>query len=292
MQGIILKAISGFYYVEADEKVYECKARGRFRSEKITPLVGDRVEFTPDGDKGTVDGILPRKNELARPPVSNIDKLFIVSSAKTPSPSALLIDRLTALCAYKSIEPIILFNKNDLEDLSSWCDIYKNAGFKTISCSAKSGEGIDEIRKELKNSVSAFSGNSGAGKSSLLNILFKDLKLSVGEVSEKLGRGRHTTRHVEVYALDGEILIADTPGFSSLEPDKEDIYYKDSLADCFTDFERYASECRFADCKHIGEKGCAVCEAVKNGEIEKTRHASYLTIYEELKDLKAWNIKK
>lgn len=292
MQGIILKAISGFYYVESDERIYECKARGRFRSEKITPLVGDRVEFTPDGDKGTVDGILPRKNELARPPVSNIDKLFIVSSAKTPSPSALLIDRLTALCAYKNIEPIILFNKNDIEDMSAWCDIYKNAGFKTISCSAKSGEGIDEIRKELRNSVSAFSGNSGAGKSSLLNILFEDLKLSVGEVSEKLGRGRHTTRHCELFRHGFSGYVADTPGFSSLEPDKEDIGFKEALADCFIEFEGYSGLCRFADCKHVGEKGCAVCEAVKTGDIEKTRHTSYLTIYEELKDLKAWNIKK
>ena len=292
MRGIILKAISGFYYVECDEKIYECKARGRFRSEKITPLVGDRVEFTPDRDKGTVDEVLPRKNELARPPVSNIDKLFIVSSAKTPSPSALLIDRLTALCAYKNIEPIIVFNKNDLEDLSAWCAIYKNAGFKTISCSAKSGEGIDEIRKELENSVSAFSGNSGAGKSSLLNVIFKDLKLSVGEVSEKLGRGRHTTRHCELFRHEFSGYVADTPGFSSLEPDKDDLGFKEALADCFPEFESYSGACRFADCLHIGEKGCAVCEAVKNGELEKTRHASYLTIYEELKDVKAWNIKK
>ncbi len=292
MKGLILKAISGFYYVESEGKVYECKARGKFRNVKLTPLVGDMVEITVDGEKGTVDAVLPRKNELARPPLANIDKLFIVSSAKTPAPSALLIDRLCALCAYKNIEPVILFNKNDLEDLSSWCAIYRNAGFKTISCSAKSGEGIDEIREELKDSVSAFSGNSGAGKSSLLNILFKGLALSTGEVSEKLGRGRHTTRHCELFRHEFSGFVADTPGFSSLEPDKEDINFKEALADCFTDFEKYTSDCRFADCKHIGEKGCAVCEAVSRGEIEKTRHDSYLTIYEELKDLKAWNIKK
>ncbi len=292
MQGLILKAISGFYYVECDGKIYECKARGRFRNDKLTPLVGDRVEVTVNGDKGTVDVILPRKNELARPPLANIDKLFIVSSAQTPAPSTLLIDRLCALCVYKNIEPIIIFNKNDLEDLSKWCSIYKNAGFKTISCSAKSGEGTDEIRQELKNSVSAFSGNSGAGKSSLLNILFEDLALSTGEVSEKLGRGKHTTRHCELFYHEFSGYVADTPGFSSLEPDREDLTFKESLSECFPDFEAYSDSCRFADCRHIGEKGCAVCEAVGRGEIEKTRHVSYLTIYEELKDLKAWNIKK
>ncbi len=292
MQGIILKAISGFYYVECDGSLYECKARGRFRNEKLVPLVGDRVEITLDGDKGTVDTVLPRRNELSRPPLANIDKLFIISSAQTPTPNALLIDRLTALCAYKNIEPIIVFNKNDLDDLSSWCSIYRNAGFKTISCSAKNGEGIDEIREELKNSISAFSGNSGAGKSSLLNILFKELKLSTGEVSEKLGRGRHTTRHCELFKHEFWGYVADTPGFSSLEPDKEDLAFKESLADCFIEFGDYSGLCLFADCSHIGEKGCAICEAVKRGDIEKSRHASYLTIYEELKDLKAWNIKK
>ena len=292
MQGLILKAISGFYYVENGEKIYECRARGRFKNQKLTPLVGDRVEFSPVGEKGTVEGILPRKNELYRPPVANIDKLFIVSSAQTPAPNALLIDRLTALCAYKNIEPIILFNKNDLEDMGEWTAKYKNAGFKTITCSAKSGEGIEEIRQELKNSVSAFSGNSGAGKSSLLNLLFSEFKLSTGEVSEKLGRGRHTTRHCELFRHEFSGYVADTPGFSSLESDKDDIDFKEALPECFIDFENFRNDCRFSDCQHLGEKGCAVCEAVEKGLIEKTRYESYLTLYEELKDIKAWNIKK
>ena len=293
MNGLVIKAISSFYYVETeDKKVFECKARGKFKNDKTTLLVGDRVEFTPDGEKGVVEAVLPRKNMLSRPPLANIDKLFIISSSVVPSPSALLIDRMTALCAYKNIEPVILFNKNDLEDVGEWCRIYTAAGFKTIACSAVSSEGIEEITKELSGCICAFTGNSGAGKSSLLNKIFPELSLSTGDVSEKLGRGRHTTRHSELFAHSFGGYVADTPGFSSLEADRDDLEFKESLGDLFTDFEPFKYDCRFNDCKHIGEKGCAVCDAVKAGQIEQTRYSSYLTIYDELKDIKAWNIKK
>ena len=292
MKGLIVKALSGFYYVETEQGIIECKARGRFRSEGQTPLVGDRVEISLSGEKGTVDTILNRKNMLFRPPVSNIDKLFIVSSSVTPTPNTLLIDRMTAICAYKNIEPIILFNKNDLENVEKWCKIYENAGFKTIACSAVNGQGIDQIKEELKNCISAFTGNSGAGKSSLLNVIFPTLNLSTGLVSDKLGRGRHTTRHTELFAHDFGGYVADTPGFSALEADKDDLNFKEQLSSLFPEFLNYTSGCRFTDCAHIGDKGCGVCSAVEQGLIEQTRYASYKTIYNELKDLKAWNIKK
>ncbi len=293
MEGLIIKAISGFYYVETEDKqLFECKARGKFKNNNQSLLVGDRVEIVPDGDKGVIDAVKQRKNALSRPPVANIDKLFIVSSSVVPAPSTLLIDRMTALCAYKNIEPVIVFNKNDLEDVTPWCSIYKNAGFKTIACSAVSGEGVEEITRELGGCISAFTGNSGAGKSSLLNKIFPSLALGTGDVSEKLGRGRHTTRHTELFPHNYNGYVADTPGFSSLEADKDDLNFKESLSSLFFEFEPFAASCRFSDCKHIGEKGCAVCSAVKNGEIEETRYKSYITMFEELKDVKAWNIKK
>lgn len=292
MNGLIIKALSGFYYVETESGIVECKARGRFRNENESPFVGDRVEISLVGNKGTVDKIFQRKNLLSRPPVANIDKLFIVSSSVTPTPNTLLIDRMTAICAYKNIEPVILFNKNDIEDVSHWRSIYLNAGFKTIACSAKSGEGVEEIKTELKNCISAFTGNSGAGKSSLLNIIFPDFNLSTGDVSDKLGRGRHTTRHIELFKHEFYGYVADTPGFSSLDTDKTDLAFKEGLCGFFPEFQTLGEECRFADCAHIGEKGCAVCSAVDRGEIEKSRYQSYITIFGELKDLKAWNIKK
>ncbi len=292
MSGLIIKALSGFYYVLTDEGIVECKARGKFRNDRLTPLVGDRVEITAADGKGTVDSIYERKNQLDRPPVANIDKLFIISSAVTPAPNMLLIDRLCALCEFKGIVPIIVFNKSDAGDVSSYADKYRRIGYKTIECSAVLGEGIDELLSELKDSVTAFTGNSGVGKSSLLNVLFPTLSLDTGEVSEKLGRGRHTTRHTELipHAYGG--FVADTPGFSSLEEDMKSIELKDALADCFPEFDEYIGLCRFSDCKHIGERGCAVCEALKNGCIDSERYASYITLYDELKDLKPWNTAK
>ena len=292
MRGLIIKALSGFYYVLTEVGVVECKARGKFRNDKLSPLVGDNVEITIQDGKGTVDKIYGRKNQLDRPPVANIDKLFIVSSATTPSPNLLLIDRLTAICEFKSIVPIIVFNKTDAGDVSFYSQKYRSVGYKTIECSAILGSGIDEFLNELKNSISAFTGNSGVGKSSLLNVLFPELSLETGEVSEKLGRGRHTTRHTELIAHPFDGFVADTPGFSSLEEDMKSIEFKDALADCFTEFRDFVGLCKFADCKHIGERGCAVCGATDSGEIDKDRYASYLTLYNELKDLKPWNITK
>lgn len=293
MNGIIIKAISGFYYVSDGEKTYECKARGSFRESGVSPLVGDRVEFEQtEEEKGLVTAVLPRKSLLSRPPVANIDKLFIVSSYKKPAPNAYIIDKLTALAEYKEIEPIIVFNKCDIGGFEDWERIYKTAGFKVFTVSAESGEGIEHLKKELKNFVSAFTGNSGVGKSSILNALFGEMKLETGAVSDKLGRGRHTTRHTELFALPEGGFVADTPGFSSLEYDCADYEFKENLVYYFRDLKQYADGCRFTSCTHTCEKGCNIIRAVQNGEIAESRHRSYIALFEELKDLKPWNTPK
>lgn len=289
MKGIIIKALSGFYYVDNGEKIYECKARGNFRKSGISPLVGDKVEIEVIDEKhGVVDNITERKNVLLRPNVANIDKLFIVSSYKTPAPNTFIIDKITAIARYNNIEPIIVFNKCDMGDFSEWLKIYKNAGFKTYAVSAKTGEGIAELKNELSDCVSAFTGNSGVGKSSILNALFGDSIIKTGEVSETLGRGRHTTRHIEAYKLSFGGFVVDTPGFSSLDYVMTDYSFKESLPKLFYDFSDYIYDCRFTGCSHTKEKGCAVIEAVQSGKIEESRHQSYLQLFEELKDLKPW----
>lgn len=294
MKGLLTKAIAGFYYVHIDGVVYECKARGNFRKEGISPLVGDMVEITVDSNsKGVIQSIYPRKNSLIRPAVANLDKLFIVSSYTTPSPNLFIIDRLTALCIFHNIKPVIVFNKCDLGDFKDLREIYEKSGFTTAVVSAQTGEGTDVLKEELSNCVSAFTGNSGVGKSSLLNLLFPSLCLQTGEVSDKLGRGRHTTRHTELFSHSFGGYVADTPGFSSLDSQLGSLEFKERLVECFPDFENFTDGCRFKDCAHIGEKGCGVCQAVKDGYIQKSRHDSYCTLFDELKDLKSWeNTKK
>ena len=293
MKGLILKAISGFYYVFADGKIFECKARGNFRNKGESPLVGDSVEISCQNDeKGVIENIYERKNSLVRPAVANIDKLFIVSSFVTPAPNTLIIDRLTAICAFHSITPVIVFNKCDLGDFSSYKAIYEKSGFKTLVVSAQTGQGVEELKCELEGCISAFTGNSGVGKSSLLNVIFPDLNLQTGEVSDKLGRGRHTTRHTELFAHSYNGYVADTPGFSSLDTQYLSIEFKEKLIECFPDFSDFIFDCQFADCAHIGEKGCGVAKAVKEGKIEGSRYESYVAIYNELKDLKSWQVTK
>ena len=293
MNGLIIKALSSFYYVEANGDVYECKARGNFRKSGFSPLVGDRVEIEVlDAKHGVINSILPRKNALKRPNVANIDKLFIVSSFSTPAPNTYIIDKMTAIARYNDIEPIIVFNKADMGDFSKYEQIYNNAGFKTYVVSAQNGNGMDMLIAELKDSVSAFTGNSGVGKSSILNYLFGNKNIATGDVSEKLGRGRHTTRHIEAYKLDCNGFVVDTPGFSAIEHDADDYNFKDCLAECFYDFGDNIFGCKFTSCSHTKESGCKVIEAVQNGKIEPSRHKSYIEIFEELKDLKAWKTTK
>ena len=291
-KGIIVKALSGFYYVDIGEAVIECRARGLFRKSNDSPLVGDNVEIDvlPDGS-GVVNSILPRKNFLKRPPIANIDKLFIVSAYSTPAPNTFVIDSMTAIAEDKNIEPIIVFNKCDVGSFDDIADIYKKCGFRVYVVSAATGEGIDGIREELKNSVSVFAGNTGVGKSSLLNALFSDLLLKTGDVSEKLGRGRHTTRHVQLFSSGDNGFVADTPGFSSIDIEESDLIFKENLQFAFREFSDYIGCCKFTSCTHTGERGCAISSALERGEIEASRYENYKRLYSELSKFKEWEIK-
>lgn len=293
MNGLIVRAISSFYYVDCEDRIYECKARGNFRKTGISPVVGDRVSFSlTDGEHGIVESVEKRKNILNRPIIANIDKLFIVSSYSVPKPDTLMIDRLTAVCLFNNIEPIIVFNKCDMGDFENYKKIYNNSGFKTYIVSALTNEGIKDIKSEVQNCISAFAGNSGVGKSSILNAVFGELSLKTGEVSDKLGRGRHTTRHTQLFKTEYGGYVADTPGFSSIEVEDNTYEFKVHLAESFPDISKFADTCKFTTCTHTCEKGCGVLKAVEDGKLEKSRHNSYKQIFYELKDVKKWNSDK
>ncbi len=290
--GKIIKGIGGFYYVDTGNEIYECKARGNFRKQGISPLVGDNVEISiNDNAENTIDTIYPRKSELIRPPLANLDQLFIVSSLVEPKINTVIIDNLTAIAEYKKIEPIIVITKTDLDtSAKKYKQIYEGAGFNVVICNNTTGEGGEEIRKLLNNKCSAFTGNTGVGKSTLLNNIFPELKLKTGEISKKLGRGKHTTRHCELFKADNGY-IADTPGFSSLEFKQIEKILKDDLPYCFREFEEYIGYCKFSTCTHTNDKGCAIVDAVNNGKISKSRHESYISMYNEVKDIKEWELK-
>jgi len=292
INGTIIKGIGGFYYVEAADTLYECKARGVFRKNKVTPFVGDRVTVSLEKDgTGTIEEIFPRKNSLVRPPVANIDQLVIVVSICDPSPSTLIIDKTIAAAEDKGIEPVIVISKSDLKDCQWLNDIYQTTGIPLLTISSATGEGIEEVEKLLKGKISAFTGNSGVGKSSLLNRIDSRFHLQAGEISQKLGRGRHTTRQVEFLKLGENTYVADTPGFSSISVERYDLVKKENLQYCFREFEPYLNQCKFVSCSHTCEKGCAVLKAVEEGMISKSRHESYVAMYNEVKDLKEWNMK-
>ena len=291
-EGIIRKALSGFYYVDDGQSVITCRARGKHRHAKITPLVGDRVRFTPLEDgSGALDEILPRKNEFYRPAVANIDLLVVVASQAAPVTDPFLIDRVAAIAAARGCETLVCVNKCDLEPGEDLAGIYERAGFQTLRVSAQTGEGIEALRQAIAGKVCAFTGNSGVGKSSLLNALEADFDLATGEVSDKLGRGRHTTRHVELFRLSRGTLAADTPGFSSFDVDKLELARKEELQYAFREFAPCLGKCQFQDCAHVKEKGCAVLAAVRSGEIPATRHQSYVRLYEQAKAIPDWQRK-
>lgn len=291
-EGIIIKGIGGFYYVEAAGEIFECKARGLFRKSGIKPLAGDFVTISiNENAENTIDQIHERKSVLVRPPVANVDRLFIVSSVCEPKPVLLIIDRLTALAVNQGIEPVVVFTKNDLDDAESYVEIYKKAGIKAFSVSSVNGEGVNLIKAELKGHISAFCGNSGVGKSSLLNAIDPDLSLKTGEISDKLGRGRHTTRHSELFKVEGGY-VADTPGFSSFETDETELILKDDLPYAFKEFEPYFGQCKFSSCLHVKDKGCRIIQAVKDGDIPSSRHESYCSMMEQAKNIKEWELKK
>lgn len=288
LKGIITKGIGGFYYVEVANATYECKARGLFRKNRITPLVGDTVEISVNENaKNTVDVICERKNFLLRPPVSNIDNLIIVVSTVEPKPNFLVIDKLIAMAEYKNIEPVIVVSKTDIGDYNDIVDTYKNSGIPLIII--ENDNDIERVRGLMKSKITAFTGNSGVGKTTLLNKLDSRLNLSTGAISEKLGRGRHTTREAQLFNVCGGYVI-DTPGFSSLDFSKTEIIKKDDLPYCFREFKEFLGSCRFSTCSHTCDKGCKICEAVEKGEISKSRHNSYITLYNQAKEIKEWEL--
>lgn len=290
MTGRIRKALSGFYYVDAPEGLLACRARGKFRKEGVSPLVGDRIEYTVlSGGEGVIEAVLPRRNAFERPAVANIDQLVIVASEAVPRTEPYLIDRMAAIAALKNCGVLVCVNKCDLAAGEALYDYYTRAGYPVVCVSAKTGEGIETLRAAMFDKLSAFTGNSGVGKSSLLNALDKDCRLRVGEVSKALGRGKHTTRHVELYRLADGAEIIDTPGFSSFDVDSVSMELKLRLPEAFPDFAPYLSGCRFSGCSHTKEQGCAVLEALREGKLVRGRHESYLRLYDELKDLKEWN---
>lgn len=292
LTGLIVKAISGFYYIEAADTLYECKARGVFRKKGISPVVGDRAEITVYEDgTAAIETILPRKNELIRPPLANLDRLFIVSSVCEPSPNRLMIDKITAVAVEKGIEPILVFTKADLADVTELLDTYRSIGMTAFGYSIHSPQDREQLCALLKGKVSAFTGNTGVGKSSLLNSLFPDLTLETAEISHKLGRGRHTTRHCELYKVGGGY-VADTPGFSTVDIERYEVIMGEDMAACFPEFREYLTQCRFSTCSHTCEKGCAVLAAVQAGHIPASRHHSYRAMYEEIRNIPAWEMKK
>ena len=291
-EGVIQKALSGFYYVNTGRELLTCRARGRFRKEGVTPLVGDRVEVRELGNgEGFVEAILPRKNDFTRPAVANIDQLVVIASGAIPKTDPFLIDRVAAIAALKGCGVGVL-NKCDLNSADDLYGIYTAAGFPTVRVSAETGEGIGELLPLISGKLSAFTGNSGVGKSSILNALDPEFHLQVGDVSQALGRGRHTTRHVELYHLSCGADVVDSPGFSSFETDELNLELKHHLPETFVEFRPWLDQCRFVGCSHTREAGCAVLEAVRAGQIQKSRHASYVRLYEELKPLQDWQEKK
>ena len=293
IEGIILKGIGGFYYVDTAEGLIECKARGRFRKTVGKPIVGDRVtlEIQPEDGTGYLQTIAPRKNSLIRPAVANLDLVVAVASAAPPVTDPFLIDKVTAIAVHKNMDALVVINKTDVNPGDELYETYRRSGIEVLRVSAHTGEGIDALRERIRGRVSAFAGNSGVGKSSVLNRLDSSFGAEVGAISDKIGRGKHTTRHVEMFPLDEDTYVIDTPGFSSFDTEELDLELKARLPETFPEFAPYLGQCRFVGCSHVKEKGCAVLQAVKDGRIPASRHRSYVRLYDELKDLRDWQHK-
>ena len=289
--GRIIRSLSGFYEVQTAEGMVTCRARGSLRRTGETPLTGDMVGISVEKGKGMVEKILPRRNQFVRPAVANVDALVVFAANVNPVTEPFLIDRVAAIAGDQEVEVILCINKCDLDPAVDLVRIYRHAGFQVICASAETGDGVEPLRDLIRGKLVAFTGNSGVGKSSILNRLCPELNLPVGEVSEKLGRGRHTTRHVELYHLGEETYVADTPGFSSFDTDQMDVMLKENLQYAFPDFGPYIGSCQFHDCSHRKEPGCAVTEALANGEIEASRYDSYLKLYEKASQIKLWELK-
>ena len=290
MQGVIISSFGDSFKVLTDSGEYTCRARGVLRNKDLCPICGDRVSVELEGGEAVISNIFPRKNEIVRPPLANLDRLVFVLSTVDPVPNLRMLDKFTAVSVYKGIAPVIVFTKTDRCGSEKYEDIYRGI-FPVFSVNNITGEGADELFNELVGSFSALTGNSGVGKSSLLNRLCPEAGAETGEISRKLRRGRNTTRRTEIYPLKGGGYIADTPGFAAFSTDRYDIIFKDELADCFPEFGDYIGSCRFPDCSHTKEQGCAVLEAVKSGKIRQSRHLSYCEMYEEARKIRPWEVK-
>lgn len=289
--GRIVRSLSGFYEVQTPTGVVTCRGRGSLRRGGESPLTGDMVEITVEGGKGMVERILPRKNSFIRPAVANVDALVVFAANVNPVTEPFLIDRVAAIAGDQGVEVYICINKCDLDPAVDLERIYTRAGFPVIRASAQTGEGVAQLRSLLSGKLTAFTGNTGVGKSSMLNALCPGLELATGQVSQKLGRGRHTTRHVELYALDENTYVADTPGFASFDTEQMEVILKENLQYAFRDFAPYLGDCQFHDCSHRAEPGCAVRQAVEAGEIEASRYKSYLQLYDQYSRIKEWERK-
>lgn len=292
MEGTIVKALSGFYYVSCDEQVYECKARGKFRLDGTSPLVGDKVSFAIDQNgKGFIEKVFDRKNSFIRPAVANIDALVFVAANTNPVTDPFLIDRVSVIAEEAGCELLVCINKVDIDTADGLYTIYTGSGFTTLRTSAATGLGIAKLKAALKGKISAFTGNSGVGKSSILNSIVPEFNIEVDAVSSKLGRGKHTTRHVELYDIGDDTFIADTPGFASFDIEMMQTIDKQELQYDFREFKKYIGNCRFNDCAHMKEPGCAVTEALQRGEIQQSRYQSYKRLYELSAQNNFWETK-
>lgn len=280
MQGVIIKGIGGLYFVDIEEVVYECKARGKFRHKGLKPMIGDEVIIEEEDGKGVIVDILPRRNELLRPAVSNVTQAFVVVTSKNPDLNVELLYKFLLLCEYNNVKPIICFNKMDIEMENSFKmgEILSKVGYEVLYLQGKFGKGIGELKEKIHNNITVFCGPSGVGKSTILNKVMGRETMKTGNISDKLKRGKHTTRHSELVRVEGGFLV-DTPGFSSLELD---FIPKDELQHLFPEFEHYKHECRFNNCMHFKEPGCAVKEAITEGEINEERYNFYIKILSEL----------
>ncbi len=288
ISGVITKGIGGFYYVNTKDGVIECRARGVFRKKGFTPLVGDsvKIELNRENPKtGVVSVVKERKNQLIRPAVANVTQMAVVVAFENPRPNTYILDKLIASAEFIGLKIVICFNKSDLSDEREITEIYRNAGFDVIELSATQNENTDELRRFLKDEITVFAGNSGVGKSSLLNLMLNKEIFETGEVSSRVERGKHTTRHSELVALPFGGYIIDTPGFSSFDINTVPL---DALSRMFREFNEYTDGCKFLDCSHTTEPGCLVIEAVESGKISKSRHESYKLLYDEIKSIKKW----
>lgn len=288
-ENIILKSIGGFYYVKCGDRIVECKAKGKFRNLSLSPVAGDTVDIEEDGSSRVISDIHPRKNRFVRPPFANLDLLVMVVSTVDPAPNFLVIDKMCAIARHKNVQVALVITKTDMAEYRHLRQIYSLAGFPVFYTGEDDRQQLEKLKELMRGKLCAFSGNSGVGKSTLLNKLFPGLELATGDISKKLGRGRHTTRQVEIFPTD-LCMVADTPGFSSVELDYDNYISKEELQHAFIEFEKYLGQCRFNDCSHTGEKGCRIKRAADRGEIAASRYESYCALYDRQKNIKEWQL--